>query len=97
MHLYHLEGEVRSTENSFKPTPQEETEAENLALKLRTSQSPDAICTNILDCKSAAKLAKNANRNKALHQFAIDSLLNHAECHPYLQDSVDRIRRRCSF
>ncbi|KAH7003271.1 hypothetical protein EDB82DRAFT_549756 [Fusarium venenatum] len=93
MHLHSLEGELRSTENSFKPTPQEETEAENIALELRTSQSLDAICTNILDCKSAAKLAKNANRDKSLHHFDVGHMAQNPRRFEFMNESIRRKAR----
>ncbi|KAL3608491.1 hypothetical protein FPOAC2_03489 [Fusarium poae] len=55
-------------------------------------RSLDAIYANVLDYKSAARLARNANRDKALHQYASDSISNHPECHSYLQESVNRIK-----
>jgi hypothetical protein len=90
MRLYPLEGEMRSTLKAIKS--QQDIEVDNLADEFIASQVLEELCSNVIEHDNVAQSAKNANRDKSLHQFASDSMTNHPDRHTYLQDSVDRIR-----
>ncbi|QPC77701.1 hypothetical protein HYE68_008453 [Fusarium pseudograminearum] len=91
MRLYPFAGELRSTESSFNPK-EEEIEAEDMAKELRMIESLQATCANILACDSTAKLARNANRDKSLHQFGIRHMEQDLERYQYMDESIYRIR-----
>jgi hypothetical protein len=91
MHLYPLEGEVRSAVAEAKPR-QDDAETTNIAEEFVTSEVIQSLHTKVSETQSAIAQSKNVNRDKSLHQFACRTLEHNLERHSDLKEMMDRIK-----